>query len=99
MASLTKTYSQKKLFGQIYTPAFIVCKILDDVGYNSPEILGEKIIDPACGDGCFFSEIVKRIIKFSSENDLKKNLECVYGWDIDKVAIIECRKNLNNSYK
>jgi len=99
MASLAKSYSQEKLFGQVYTPQFIVCKILDDVGYNSPEILGKTIIDPACGDGRFLVEIVKRIIDFSPENDLQKNLECVYGWDIDEIAIIECRENLNNLVK
>jgi hypothetical protein len=27
------------------------------------------------------------------------NLECIYGWDIDEVAIIECCKNLNNFIK
>jgi SAM-dependent methyltransferase len=99
MASLAKSYSQEKLFGQVYTPNFIVCKILDNVGYNSPEILGKTIIDPACGDGRFLAEIVKRIIEFSSENDLQKNIECVYGWDIDEIAIMECRKNLNNLIK
>ena len=95
MASLAKSYSQEKLFGQIYTPQFIVNKILDDVGYNSPIILGKTIIDPACGDGRFLVEIVKRIMEFSPENELKENLECVFGWDIDFVAINECRKNLN----
>ena len=99
MASLAKSYSQEKLFGQVYTPQFIVCKILDDVGYNSSEILGKTIIDPACGDGRFLVEIVKRIINFSSDNDLKKNLECVYGWDIDENAIMECRENLNHLVK
>jgi type I restriction-modification system DNA methylase subunit len=99
MASLVKTYSQEKLFGQVYTPDFIVCKILDDVGYNSPEILGKKVIDPACGDGRFLAEIVKRIIEFSPENELKNNLECIYGWDIDSVAIEYCISNLNNIVK
>jgi len=99
LASLTKIYSQEKLFGQVYTPEFIVSKILDDVGYNSPEILGKTIIDPACGNGRFLVEIVKRIIEFSAESDLQKNLECVYGWDIDKSAIIECREILNNLIK
>jgi methylase of polypeptide subunit release factors len=99
MASLAKTYSQEKLFGQVYTPDFIVCKILDDVGYNSPEILGKKIIDPACGDGRFLTEIVKRIITFSPENDFKKNLECVFGWDIDETAIEYCVSNLNQLIK
>ena len=99
MASLAKSYSQEKLFGQVYTPQFIVCKILDDAGYNSSEILGKTIIDPACGDGRFLVEIVQRIIELSPNDTLKQNLECVYGWDIDEGAIIECRDNLNNIIK
>jgi methylase of polypeptide subunit release factors len=96
MASLAKSYSQEKLFGQVYTPNFIVCKILDDIGYNTPEILGKTIIDPACGDGRFLTEIVKRIIELSPENELKNNLQCIYGWDIDSAAIEYCIENLNN---
>jgi len=99
MASLVKNYSQEKLLGQVYTPNFIVCKILDDIGYNSCDILGKTIIDPACGDGRFLEEVVKRIIKFSSEKDLTKNLLCVYGWDVDEVAIKDCIDNLNNLIK
>lgn len=96
MASLVKLYSQEKLFGQIYTPEFVVRKILDDIGFNSSAILGKTIIDPACGDGRFLMEVVKRIIQFSSKQELKKNLLCVYGWDIDKNAIDSCIKNLNS---
>lgn len=95
MASLAKTYSQEKLLGQVYTPDFIVCKILDDIGYNSPAILGKTIIDPACGDGRFLKEIVKRILKFSPKNELTQNLRNVYGWDIDSEAVDECVVNLN----
>ena len=96
MASLVKKYTQEKLFGQVYTPNFVVCKILDDIGFNSPAVLGKAIIDPACGDGRFLIEIVKRIIEFSPENDLKNNLQCVYGWDIDSIAIEYCMANLNS---
>jgi predicted RNA methylase len=96
MASLAKSYKQAKLFGQVYTPKFIVRKMLDDIGYNSPEILGKKIIDPACGDGRFLTEIVKRIIEFSPAVELKQNLECVYGWDIDGAAVECCIANLNH---
>ncbi|KAA6321039.1 Type IIS restriction enzyme Eco57I [termite gut metagenome] len=95
MASLVKEYSQEKLFGQVYTPNFIVYKILDDIGYNTAEILGKKIIDPACGDGHFLMEIVKRIIQFSEIKNLKQNLECIYGWDVDSCAIKQCIANLN----
>lgn len=99
MASLAKTYSQEKLFGQVYTPEFIVCKILDDIGYGSPDVLGKTIIDPACGDGRFLEEVVRRIIKFSAKGDLRRNLQCVYGWDIDREAVRQCIANLNKSIR
>jgi len=95
MASLQKKYSQEKLFGQIYTPPFVVNKILNDVGYKSKSILGKKILDPACGDGNFLTEIAKRIIKYSETENLIGNLECIYGWDTDAKAAEECIKNLN----
>ncbi len=95
MASLQKTYSKEKLTGQIFTPYFIVNKILDDTGYNSPKILGKKILDPACGDGRFLVKIVERIIKYSPPKNLVKNLEKVYGWDIDAEALEIAKKNLD----
>ncbi len=99
MASLVKAYTKEKLTGQIFTPYFIVDKILDDVGYNSPHILGKKIIDPACGDGRFLEKIVARIIKFSPKDKLSENLQYVYGWDTDPYAVEEAIKKLNRLIK
>ena len=96
MASLVKTYTKEKLTGQIFTPFFIVEKILDDIGYNSPDILGKTIIDPACGDGRFLIKIAERIIKYSPVKDLKNNLEKIYGWDIDSQAIRIAIEKLND---
>jgi predicted RNA methylase len=95
MASLTKNYTDKKLLGQVYTPHHIVKKILDNVDYQGFNILGKTIIDPACGDGQFLIEVVRRIIQVSPKLDLKKNLACVYGWDVDAQAIEKCKENLN----
>ncbi len=96
MASLVKEYSKEKLTGQIFTPYFIVNKILDDVGYNSPDILGKRIIDPACGDGRFLEKIVERIIKYSPKEKLTENLQNVYGWDTDENAIRKAIDKLNS---
>lgn len=95
MGSLTKVYSQEKLLGQIYTPAFIVNKILDDIGFKSKKVLKKSILDPACGDGRFLEEVVNRIIKLSSKEDLEDNLKQVHGWDIDEGAINLCIENLD----
>jgi len=95
MASLTKIYNEQKLKGKVYTPEFIVKKILDDIGYNSIKIIGKTILDPACGDGRFLIAAAERIIKFSPIKHLKENLEKIFGWDIDKQAIDECKEKLN----
>ena len=95
MATLKKTYSKEKLNGQIYTPDFIVDKILDNVGYNTKQILEKKILDPACGDGQFLIPIAKRIIKFSPIEQLQKNLNKLNGWDIDIKAIETAKYRLD----
>jgi len=95
MASLVKEYTKEKLTGQIFTPFFIVNKILDDIGYNNSGVLGKRIIDPSCGDGRFLEKIVERIIKYSPKENLAKNLQYVYGWDIDEVAIRKAIEKLN----
>jgi adenine-specific DNA-methyltransferase len=96
MASLAKTYETQKLLGQIYTPPFIVEKILDEIGFNLPSIIGKTILDPACGDGRFLEEVANRIIEFSPIEQLEENLLCIHGWDIDEEAIELCKNNLNN---
>jgi adenine-specific DNA-methyltransferase len=95
MASLSKTYSQEKKLGQIYTPAHIVAKMLDDVGFIGATILGKSILDPACGDGRFLVQVVERIIEQSKPADLMQNLSFVQGWDIDEEAIAACKQNLD----
>ncbi len=99
MASLVKEYSKEKLTGQIFTPFYIVNKILDDVGFNSPEILGKTILDPACGDGRFLIKIAERIIEWSPIEELKQNLEKIYGWDIDDEAVSFAIARLNDLIK
>jgi adenine-specific DNA-methyltransferase len=95
MTILKKTYDKKKHYGQVYTPSFVVTKILDEVGFTSTDVLGKKVLDPACGDGRFLIEVVRRIVSISPHDELEKNLSCVYGWDIDENAVEECRGNLD----
>ncbi len=97
MASLSRTYDRKKLLGQVYTPSFVVQKILDESGIDSSEFLGKSILDPACGDGRFLVEVVRRIVEFSPESDLENNLKQVHGWDIDQEALDLCRSFLNEA--
>ncbi len=95
MASLSKTYSHEKLYGKIYTPNFVVEKILDDIAFTTNSVLSKSVLDPACGDGRFLTQIAKRIIEFSKTEDLTQNLEQIHGWDIDRQAVEQCINNLN----
>ncbi len=83
----------------MYTPAHIVHKILDEVGYDSEGILGKPVVDPSCGDGRILVEVVKRIVAFSLKTDLENNLHQVHGWDIDAEALTKCEEHLNEIIK
>ena len=91
-----------KTLGQVFTPDWIVIEILDLVGFKDENILNNKIIDPACGDGAFLKIIVKRIIEKGQDlnysiNEIKKQLEeTVYGIEIDETEFKNCIDNLNN---
>lgn len=99
MASLIKEYDNKKLNGVIYTPFYVVDKILDDIGYDNKDILKKSILDPACGDGRFLQKVIQRIIKFSSTEELEENLSYVEGWEIDSDSVEQCVDNLNELIK
>ena len=94
MASLAKTYDIQKLLGQVYTPSFIVEKILNEIGFNNADLIGKTILDPACGDGRFLIVAAQRIIAFSPLEQLATNLSYLHGWDIDSEAIDLCIQNL-----
>ena len=53
--------NKKKTLGQVFTPHYLVCDILNVAGYiTGNDILKNHIIDNSCGDGAFLFEIIKR---------------------------------------
>src|SRR5215217_4902056 len=95
MASQIRTYEKKKLLGQVYTPPHIVKKILQDSGFYDSDFTNKKILDPACGDGRFLVPIVEHYIQTVDRALLTSVLSQIYGWDIDREALENCRKNLD----
>ncbi len=93
MASLTKTYSDDKRAGRVYTPDHLVRRILDLAEYDGSTPL--RILDPACGDGQFLVEVVRRILDASHPKSLEQSLGNVHGWDVDSGAIADCRDRLD----
>lgn len=96
--------SEKKLNGVVYTPQWIVGVILDNLDYKN-NIHDKKIIDPACGNGAFLSEVLIRFIgdarKAKLENQtIKEKIENnIFGFDIDENAVQKCISILDNIAK
>jgi adenine-specific DNA-methyltransferase len=86
--------------GQVFTPDFIVKEMLDNINYNSEEIVNKHIIDNSCGDGAFLCEIVSRYVKFASLTKTKEEISedlstYIHGIDVDDEAIEMCISKLN----
>lgn len=92
---------KNKSDGQVFTPDFIVEEMLDNIKYNSNEIIEKHVIDNSCGDGAFLYEVVKRYIYWGlqSKNSemVAKDLSIyVHGIDVDDVAVCSCIERLNS---
>ena len=96
---------KSKILGQVYTPDWIVTMILDEVGYFGRDILKKNILEPACGDGAFLCEIVKRYIsegrkqKLSVKEIIEGLENNICGIEIDVEAYRACINNLNRVLK
>jgi len=96
--------TSKKINGVVYTPQWIVELILDNIEYKN-NIYDKKIIDPSCGEGNFLVVAVERFLKDCIENNLSLDEirealhNNIFGFDIDKNAIVKCKTYLNNVIK
>lgn len=77
--------------GEVFTPHKYVCMLLDQLPEETwlPE---KTCCDPACGNGNFLVEAVKR--KITKGATPTQALSTVYGVDIDSLNVFECRTRL-----
>lgn len=94
--TMTKKERQKK-YGEVFTPEWLVNDMLDmiegaDKTIYFPE---KKILEPACGNGNFLVEILRR--KYTHCKDIEDgfvSLENCFGIDILPDNVQECRARL-----
>lgn len=78
-----------KELGQVFTPDFIVEKIINLTNYNN-DCINKKILEPSFGEGAFLNKIIEKLIEKCkklnySDDEIKKQLEeNIYGIEIDK---------------
>lgn len=91
---LIKSKKRVKDFGEVYTPDWLVEKMLDLI--PDEEFGADKeFLEPACGNGNFLVAILKRKLRNteSTENELRC-LMSLHGVDIQSDNVEECRKRL-----
>ena len=84
---------------QVFTPPYIVSKMLDDIGYKGEAILNKTIFEPSFGEGAFLFEIVNRILTYGYEHhytqdDYVAAFNNVYGIEKDEALFNKTKENL-----
>ena len=88
---------KNKEYGVVYTPKWIVDLILNNTMRKYK--MGMKVCDPSCGDGAFLVRLAERMCDKLPARDCRSALENITGFDIDKGALEECRRRLDETLK
>ena len=101
--SLVKSKQRVADHGEVFTPAWMVEDMLDLVK-GETERIDSRFLEPACGDGNFLVQVLRRKLaavelKYGKSNFERQNyallgLMCIYGIELLPDNIIECRANL-----
>jgi hypothetical protein len=101
--SLVKSKQRVADHGEVFTPPWLVEAMLDLVK-GETERIDSRFLEPACGNGNFLTQILRRKLaavelKYG-KNDFEKRhyallaLMCVYGIELLPDNIADCRANL-----
>jgi N-6 DNA Methylase len=101
--SLIKTKKRVADHGEVFTPPWLVQKMLDLVK-GEAERIDSRFLEPACGSGNFLVPILQRKLaavelKYRKSDFEKRNfallaLMCCYGMELLADNIAECRANM-----
>lgn len=82
-----------KNLGQVFTPQWIVEKMIKDIS-----LLEDTILEPSCGDGAFLTTIVKSILNLNISNEHKKQIleNNIEAFELDTEIYNQCINNLNS---
>ena len=95
-SGLVKSKERQTAHGEVFTPAFLVEKMLNlipDEVWNDPN---KTILEPSCGNGNFVEAIIAR--KIRSGSSLRQALSTTFGIDILRDNIEECRRRIYQKF-
>jgi hypothetical protein len=100
---LVKSRQRVADHGEVFTPEWLVSDMLDLVKGES-ERIDSRFLEPACGDGNFLMQVLRRKlatveIKYAKSTFEKRHyalfgLMCIYGIELLEDNAEECRENL-----
>ena len=101
--TLVKSKQRVADHGEVFTPAWMVEAMLDLVK-GETERIDSRFLEPACGDGNFLVQILRRKLAavelkygksdFERRHYALLSLMCLYGIELLTDNIAECRANL-----
>ena len=101
--SLIKSKKRVADHGEVFTPRWLVEKMLDLVK-GETERIDSRFLEPACGSGNFLVPVLRRKLAavelkygksdFERQNYALLALMCIYGIELLTDNIAECRANL-----
>lgn len=94
VANHEKRQDRRKESAEDFTPKSLVLSMLGKMEEFNPEVFTDPkktILDPACGNGNFLVEVLKRKMKHT---DPLQAISTIYGLDIFQDNITECRLRL-----
>jgi len=94
---LIKSAKRVKDLGEVFTPSELVNSMLSKLPKELWKDEAKTFIDPACGNGNFLVEVVKRKIKAGSSK--WQALSTTFGVDIMEDNVLECRERLLETVK
>lgn len=82
-------------YGEVFTPEFIVDKLLVDIDYSNSEL---KFCEPSFGDGRILLELKNRLLEYHTEEHIITNM--LYGIEIQEAWYLSAVELINpNGYK
>lgn len=96
MSKIVKSKQRVKKYGEVFTPIHIVKKMIDLVEQEESDkdvwTIGKTWMEPACGNGVFIGEIVRRKLHMCSSLEQGASaLKDVYAIDIQQDNVEQAR--------
>lgn len=89
----SKERSQK--FGEVFTPRWVVEKMLDAIPEDGAAEIEATVFEPACGEGAFLTCVLRRKLALArSDTQRLRACQTCYGIDIQYDNVLACREKL-----